>query len=297
MTIPMKKSILFVFTFFSLLASVSFAQTDSLVVSPLKDGNLCGFLVTVKNRNAAAKSIDEIRFQIVTANGTIWLDATGPFQWGTEITDDLNVKYTAQVNLLAPGATLSGFKLYFNIPNSEYDKNFSVNWSTLNGTQVVSSGSLDIICTPFQGQVIDTVTVSPSVINNDPYFNFTVTNRNAFDVPIARFIVQLQTTIGGTMRPSKVTAPSGWVVDSVTPLFAYFRTSTNPINGDESLGGFTVALRGNPAINKFTFNWFTLEEGNGLDATRSVIFRFPLPALLRKPIRFRRRLSTDACMC
>src|SRR5687768_11327163 len=115
MTIPMKKSILFVFTFFSLLASVSFAQTDSLVVSPLKDGNLCGFLVTVKNRNAAAKSIDEIRFQIVTANGTIWLDATGPFQWGTEITDDLNVKYTAQVNLLAPGATLSGFKLYFNI--------------------------------------------------------------------------------------------------------------------------------------------------------------------------------------
>ncbi|HJW29679.1 MAG TPA: hypothetical protein VJ508_10635, partial [Saprospiraceae bacterium] len=196
-------------------------------------------------------------------------------QWGAELTGDFDVKFTAQVNLLTAGATLSGFKVYFNI--AVYDKPVTVNWTTLNGTQTVSTGSLSFICTPFQSLNIDTVTVVPSVINNDPYFDFRVFNRNDFQIPISRFVTQLQTIGGGTMRPSKITAPAGWQLDSVTALYAYFRTTTSPIAGGDNLSGFKVCLRGNPAVNKFTFNWFTYEEGDALlgrDTIRNISVTF-----------------------
>lgn len=259
----MKK--LVVLLFFSLIGlSAAWSQTDSIVIKPAK-GLQCAWNVTVKNRNAARTSIDEIRFEITTANGSIWFPPTAPTQWGGEILPgDLIVSFTAQVNLLTWNTDKSGFVLDMFVEAEDFDKPVNVKWTTLNGTQTVSTGNLTFICTPFQYGDIDTVTVVSSISNNNPCFDFTVFNKNANVYPVSRLVFQLTNPTSGTIRPSRVTAPSGWELDSVNALSAYFSTSTDPIQFGDNLGGFDVCLRGNTAVNKFTFNWFSYEEGNAL---------------------------------
>jgi hypothetical protein len=63
----------------------------------------------------------------------------------------------------------------------------------------------------------------------------------------------------------------------VTSTHAYFSTLTNQIVDDESLGGFRVCLRGNPAVSNFSFVWFTYESGTavmGRDTLRNISVTF-----------------------
>lgn len=267
----MKKHLLFLLIL-TLFAGSTFAAKDSLEIKPNRDG-LCCWTLTVKNRNNQSKAIDEIRFQITTSDGTVFEDLKNVAQW-TENIFDVTASYVAEVNPIAAGATKSDFGICLGV--SKTDQPINVKWVTYNSLAPIDSGTLQFICSPTQSYRNDSVSVVPSVVNNDPHFNFTLYNKNEFAIPIARFAAQLVTPAAGTMRPSKITPPSGWKLDSVTGTTAYF-SSNSPsdyLNYDEQKSDYKITLRGNPSVKQFSFAWFTYDDGGAL-ISRDTIRNIP----------------------
>src|SRR6185312_6079990 len=95
-------------------------------------------------------------------------------------------------------------------------------------TTLTGQGSWTVSCTLFQSYTkLDTVSVVTSTSGTDPCFNFTVTNRNSPFANIGAISFQLQDPSAGTIRPSKVSAPQGWHLDSVTSSSAFFHATSN----------------------------------------------------------------------
>jgi len=258
----MKKQLTIFVFLLSFICGSAFAAKDSLDIKPNTDGNCC-WTLTVKNRNDQSKSIDEIRFQITTADGTVFEDLKNVAQW-TENVLDVTASYVAEVNPIPAGQNKSDFGICLGVTKSDVPIN--VKWVTLNSLTPIDSGTIIFICSPTQSYKNDSVSVVPSVASNDPVFTFTVHNKNDFNIPTARFAAQLVTPASGTMRPSKIAAPTGWKIDSVTSSHAYFSAlsaSDYILNGDK-LSGFKVTLRGNPSVNKYAFTWFCYDDGGAL---------------------------------
>ncbi len=266
----MRRSVVFILFVLALCTESVFAQRDTVEVKVNnKTGGQCCWNVIVKNRNTQSKAIDEIQFQIQTLDGTIFEDVGNVTQWTANF-QDLDASYVAQVNPIAPGATKSDFLICLGITATSFDKPINVKWVTINSTTPIDSGLLQLICTPTQGYVNDSVSVVTSLSGTDPCFTFTVFAKNEYGIPISRFAAKLVTPDGGVIRPSKVTPPAGWVLDSVVytvPLStAYFRASSpnDYIFSGDNKGGFKVCLRGNPQVTSFNFAWFTYDDGNVL---------------------------------
>lgn len=269
----MKKQLTIFVFLLSFICGNAFAVKDTLEISP-NTGGLCCWTLTVKNRNAQAIEIQEIRFQITTADGTVFEDIKNVAQWGETI-NDVTASYTAEISGIPAGGKKSDFGICLGV--AKMDQPVNVKWVTLNSLIPIDSGTLQFICSPTQSYRNDSVSVVPSVVNNDPQFAFTLYNKNDFAIPTARFAAQLVTPSGGTMRPAKISPPTGWKIDSVTSSFAYFSAlgQTDYINYDEVKSGFKVVLRGNPALNKFSFAWFTYDEAGAL-VSRDTVRNIPV---------------------
>lgn len=269
----MKKQLTIIVFMLSFLCADVFAAKDTLEISPNTNG-LCCWTLTVKNRNAQSKAIDEIRFQITTADGTVFEDLKNVAQWSENILD-VTASYVAEVSPIPVGGSKSDFGICLGV--QKQDQPVNMKWVTYNSLSPIDSGTLQFICTPTQSYRNDSLSVVPSVISNDPVFTFTLHNKNDFALPISRFATQMVTVSGGTMRPSKISPPSGWKLDSVTNTFAYFsaESQSDYIFYNEVKAGFKVTLRGNPSINKFSFAWFTYDEGGAL-VSRDTLRNIPV---------------------
>jgi hypothetical protein len=269
----MKKQLTIFVFLLSFICANAFAAKDSLEISPNTSG-LCCWTLTVKNRNDQAKVIDEIRFRITTADGTVFEELKNVTQWN-ETVFDVTASYTSENIGIPAGGSKSDFGICLGV--SKMDQPINVKWVTLNALVGIDSGTIQFICSPTQSYRNDSVSVVPSVVNNDPHFAFTLYNKNDFAIPIARFATQLVTPTGGTIRPSKISPPSGWKIDSVTSSTAYFSAlgQTDYVNFDEVKSGFKVALRGNPSLNRFSFAWFTYDEAGAL-VSRDTLRNIPV---------------------
>jgi len=139
-----------------------------------------------------------------------------------------------------------------------YDSTVVINWSAGNATantctpiSTISNGSFELIPTSFQGFLTDTLTAISSTPLCDPVFNFTVHDQNAFRSPIGSVRIQLLDPNLGTMRPSGISAPAGWKLDSVSTYSAYF--TGEPIGSLASQNNFMVSLLASPAATSFPF--------------------------------------------
>ncbi len=271
----MKKQLTIFVFLLSFICGSAFAAKDSLEITPNTSGNCC-WTLTVKNRNNQSKSIDEIRFQITTANGTIFEDLKNVTQW-TENIFELTASYVAEVSPIPVGGSKNDFGICLGVSPDKIDQPTNVKWVTYNSLIAIDSGTLQFICSPTQSYRNDSVSVVPSVVSNDPVFTFTLFNKNDFAAPISRFATQLVTPSAGTMRPSKISPPSGWKLDSVTSSFAYFSalSPSDYLLSNEVKQGFKVTLRGNPSITKFSFAWFTYDEGGAL-VSRDTLRNIPV---------------------
>jgi hypothetical protein len=278
----MKKFVVPCIAILAVLAGISkvHAQGDIVTVKPQHDvSDPCAFIVTVSNHNSEAKNIDEIKLEITTLNGTIYSGFTGPTHWTGSITgSDLIADATSDNGGITPGASLGGFVFsYFNDGTAEYNNPVSITWTTINSGSTLSTGTIAPICTPFQNYTTnDTATVIPTQSGCDPCFIFTLIDRNSQNgasLQIWHAAFQLQNVAGGTMRPSKISAPQDWVLDSVTALTAYFHTDVNPLDQqvNPAVGGFKVCLRGSPNVTKFNFVWMASNDQNTL-IDRDTIF-------------------------
>lgn len=272
--------VVFVVIVLALAASEGYSQKDSIQVRAKNSGIDCEYFITVKNRNAAQKAIDQVIFKIVSGDGVIFSTISQPANWNLPLFDPDQLTDTIQSGdisaFIQPGKDLAGFD--FGLLNSPYDKPVAIAYETWSQGSMISSGTINPICTPFQSYAkLDTVTVFTQLNGPDPCFNFTVFDRNTSLSPdIYNMKFQLLTSSSGTLRPSKITAPNGWVVDSVSAFAVYFRTVDNPITSDQSLGGFQVCLRGNPAATKHDFAWEAADREHALidrDTIRNILIQ------------------------
>lgn len=269
----MKKQLTIFVFILSFIYGSAFAAKDTLEIKPNTDG-LCCWTLTVKNRNNQSKAIDEIRFQITSADGTVFEDLKNIAQWAENISD-VTASYVAEVSPIPAGGQKGDFGICLGV--SKQDVPINMKWVTYNSLSPIDSGTIQFICSPTQSYRNDSVSVVPSVVSNDPVFNFTLYNKNDFAIPISRFATQMVTQSGGTMRPSKISPPQGWKLDSVTNSYAYFsaQTQSDYLFYNEIKAGFKVTLRGNPSINKFSFAWFTYDDGGAL-ISRDTIRNIPI---------------------
>jgi hypothetical protein len=256
---------LLAFLFVAALFSMSRAQ-DVVSVNPVHDPNYpCAFNLTFTNHNIALKNIDGVSFELISGNGIQFDQLRLPAQWsnGVDLTPEVKLTATANNAGIAPNGSLSGFLLDY-IDNF-YETPVVIKWVAFNGLTPLDSGTVQTICTQYQSySKIDTATSVQSVSGCDPCFTFSVINRNlqgGQTLSIKGISFELITLTAGTMRPSKITAPTGWTVDSVTKYRAYFHTENNILGpGDPPASGFKVCLRGNPSATKFSFVWRTYDE-------------------------------------
>lgn len=246
-------------------ASSVLAQSDEIVVTPNRgSSDICGFKIAVKNKNAALTPIDELKLEITSLNGTVFTDAAAPFkpaQWTSAYTDLVD-SFFAVVNPIAPGATLGGFGFaYTNNGTAEFDNPVSITWTTLNQGNVISTGTINPICVSFQYfNKYDTVVSSSSMNGTDPCFNFTAINRNDLSADIYYLRFQLLSLNSGTLRPSKITPPAGWTLDSVNAYNAYFHTDQNPVVPGSPVSPFAICLRANTTVTKHNFAWHAFDQ-------------------------------------
>ncbi len=266
----MKKFVVCCLVFFSIFATISsvHAQGDVVTVQPQHNSfNPCGFILTIGNHNTALKSIDEIVLTITSTTGANFTDFSPlPTHWSLGTLTGTVASATADNGGIAPGATLGGFVIAYDI---QYNTPVTIDWKTRSAGVDVSSGTIQPICTQYQGfKKIDTATVITSVSGADPCFTFTVVNRNdqggGNGSAIWHVSFELQSITGGTLRPSKITPASGWILDSATTYVAYFHTDNTPINSGAAVGGWQVCLRGNPNSTKYNFVWVAYDDQNSL---------------------------------
>ncbi len=261
---------------FLMLADVAFAQKDTIVLKPVANLGTCCWEVSIKNRNVAGSSIDELQLSVTALDGTSIIDfsAAPGSQWTTNVVGNLDANATANVSGIPAGGTKLIGTLCLDIPPSSLDKIVTMSWKTKSGVNDINTGTLDVVCTPTQGNTQDSFSVAPSLSGNDPCFNFTVYKKNSVG-NVHRFIAKLITVGGGTMRPSKITPPNGWSLDSVNAFGAYFTAQFSNDLSDGSVSGFNVCLRGNPSISKFDFAVSTLDPQN-IEISRDTLRNIPI---------------------
>jgi hypothetical protein len=274
----MKKFFIFcsVLPLFFISVSTGYAQHDLLTITPDNaHGDQCGFVMSITNHNAQAKNIDEVLLTITSTNGApAFIDIPVFSHWSSNFTD-LQADLTSDNGGISPNSTLTGLVFAYTINANDIEPPISVtiNWTTKNSGQGLDSGTISPICTSFQSFTeLDTATTIPSQNGADPCFTFTMRNRNQpnqFSIYNVSF--QLENSNGGSMRPSKITPATGWVLDSVTLYTAYYHTDNNPILPNSSVGGWEVCLRANPAVNKFNMVWSAYDAGNSF-IDRDTIF-------------------------
>ncbi len=273
----MKKQVVFLwYSLFIVLAiiggssTMTYAQSDTIQIDgPIRGTSAqCGFLFTLKNRNAAHSALDEVRLEIASGDATQFIDAKAPNTFwyagitGPDNNPNLVDTFIATANVVNAGESVSGFGFEYSVDNGQrpnYDVPVNITWTTLFQGVVVSTGSIKPVCTTFQPYVkIDSVSATCAQVGTDPVFNMTFFNKNdagfGQSSPIGKLKLQLQSN-SGQVRPSKVSPPSGWFVDSVTATAAYFSAGQNPIDPNNTLNGFVVGLRSNSSNTKFNFSW------------------------------------------
>ena len=145
----------------------------------------------------------------------------------------------------------------------------------------ISSGSFQVIPTAFQSYPpYDTMTATTSTPLCDPLFNFTVRNQNGLKSNIGTVKIEFLDQFSGSMRPSDVSAPPGWKVDSVTPYSATFSEGgNNYIPVGSSLGNFVVGLSADPSTTAYDFALWTYDNGDpGLFIDRDTSWGIPATA-------------------
>ncbi len=215
---------------------------------------------------------------------TQYLNATGVFDNGIDSLGDSLVFYTINGGGIPTGQNDTGF--YFllggladnQFPIDLFDHEVTIHWETLAGGQFVNQGTLVLIPTLFQGNcTFDSVSASATTIGCDPYFNFRVFNDNGPRQPINEMKFEVVGDAAGSIRPSGVQPPSGWILDSVTESAAYFETTGNGISYGSNLGGFIVPLRANPDATAFSWIWAASSGGALID--RDTVLNVPATAL------------------
>jgi hypothetical protein len=241
------------------------AQDQVTVKTDPYGGGVACWDLTVRNNNQPGHlPINRVLLKVSASAATFAEGALGPTNWNVTQGTDSILYVSGGASITYPNS-LSGFS--FCLDNPVYDQPVLVQWTTMSNASVVTTGSITIIPTTFQTLVVlDTVTATSSIVNNDPCFNFTVFNRNSITAGIDAMSFELQGITAGTIRPGSVPAPSGWVYDSSTINRVYFHSGLgSSIDPGRSLSGFSICLRGNPAFSSFSWVWRASHEGFLID--------------------------------
>lgn len=268
MNIRTIRSLLLLLLFFT-VTNLAHAQ-DAVQIKPLY-GDPGGFSWTLSatNGNSQSLPVNQIELKLENPGVTTFSpDGAMPSSWQLDLDPNgTTLTYSTTTSAsIGTGKTLGGFKFSLLVDPADYNKPITVDWVTRNNSTPLGSGSFTLIPTDLQLLTkLDTVTVDTAHNGSDPCFMFTVFNRNSSQFAINHVAFQLLTQNAGSIRPSSVQAPAGWVIDSITPTVAYFGTTGSGIGSTKSLGGFKVCIRANPAINKFTWVWNAYEVQAPID--------------------------------
>jgi hypothetical protein len=219
--------------------------------------------------NSDPEFIDSIKFTILTPNFTFIAGSN------TSCASKFNVASDSPWTVLSFGPNFTGaglgnkekccgFSLQLGGPNQAYplpdnlfDSTVTIHWQSEAGAGTVyNQGTFTLTPTVYQGYcTFDTVTASATTPGCDPQFDFHVFNRNGTRNSINELKIELEGFSVGSIRPSGVKAPAGWIIDSVTSTAAYFETliTADNIVYQGNLDGFIVPLRANPSATNFTF--------------------------------------------
>lgn len=257
--------LLLLLTALAVLPRIASAQDQVAVKTDPYGGGVACWDLTVRNNNQPGHlPINRVLLKISAGTATFAEGALGPTNWNVTQGIDSVYYVSGGASITYPNS-MSGFG--FCLDNPVYDEPVTISWTTMSNSSVVTTGTFTVIPLTFQTLVtLDTVTVTSSVVNSDPTFNFTVFNRNSMQTSIDAMSFELQGITAGTIRPGSVTAPSGWVYDSASINRVYFHSGLgSAIDPGRALAGFSVALRGNPAFSSFSWVWRAYHEGFLID--------------------------------
>jgi hypothetical protein len=236
---------------------------------PTNTGGICCWSFVVKNRSSQA--INKVELTFTDINPIAFAGFSTPENWEGSQDDAYKVMtYVPTPGVgspIQPNSDRTGFSFCHDGIDS-IDKPVRISWKTYNNQTVLSQGSALFICTGYQTYtMLDSVRVTSTKVGTDPIYNFTVTNRNQpLASSIGGMVFELQTTTAGTIRPKSIVAPTGWMLDSVTPYRAYFSTENSLIGPNQSLSGFQVGLRSNSTVKNVTWVWRARDgEGSPID--------------------------------
>jgi hypothetical protein len=260
---PMKK--LFILTVAALLSVANILKAQDIVTVAPQSGDPnfpCAFNFTFSNHNSANKNIDGVLFQVIAGQNILIDQLRLPIHWSVGVDQtDTSVDATSDNGGILPGASMSGFLLDY--VDNNYETPVTIKWTALNGGVEIDNGIVQTLCTQYQSyNKLDTASVVPTQSGTDPCFKFTLINRNQEgpqSLPIKYIAFKLANN-AGTMRPSKIAAPAGWVVDSVTALSAYFHTDNQVTQPGGAAGPFTVCLRASTLVTSFSFVLSTWDD-------------------------------------
>ncbi len=153
------------------------------------------------------------------------------------------------------------------LPPNLFDSTVHIKWEAFSGPTLVDQGFfIPFTPTIYQGNcTFDFATVTSKTVGCDPQFDFHVFNKNGLQYAIDELKFVLQDPTAGAMRPSEIIPPPGWKLDSVTQFSASFHSAGGNIGYNSNLDGFLVALRANPAVNRFSFVMWAYSGGGLID--------------------------------
>ncbi len=194
---------------------------------------------------------------------TITGDTANYYPLNTGTGDATGIKDSAHFFLLGgPGGS--------QFPDSLFNKPVTIEWISIAGGTIVSSGMKTLIPTIYQGHcTFDSVSTSATNVGCYPTFNFHVFNHNGPQAALTQMQFQLQGFTAGSVLPSGVQAPTGWVVDSVSEFNAYFSTDCEgqfQLSTGANLSGFIVPILANTGVSDFTWTWTAFSCGDLVDA-------------------------------
>ncbi|MDP4198531.1 MAG: T9SS type A sorting domain-containing protein [Bacteroidota bacterium] len=222
---------------------------------------------TIINKNVGLLPINRVTFQILTP-GVKWdenfLPISEPPMQGAGWLDTINAArdrvyfWNDQGFSISPHGGRDSI-LAFTLDTNALDQCTEILWTTYyfrgNSVTQISSGTVCLYTTAWQGYPpIDNVTATGTLLPScDPSFNLSVTNRNGQQSQIDHLSFEI---LGGQamMRPSAVSAPDGWNIDSVTGTKAFF-SSLQGVNRGSTQTGFVVTLSSSPLLRVYNIVW------------------------------------------
>lgn len=206
-------------------------------------------------RNGSTQSINKVEFTITTVGQGTFEFGLGPTGWGDPNISSADKVITYEGLPIAPNGTLAGYVMCMS--STALDQPVQITWKTYNNATVLTTKSVILTCTAFQGfERLDSASATTAKVGTDPIYNFTFFNRHtpyAADIKSVSF--EMITPTAGMIRPSTIVAPAGWKLDSISGYRVHFTADGLGVEKDQSQAGFVVGLRSNSTVKQTNWVW------------------------------------------